>query len=296
MKKTSADVSNNLKDHALSRLENPATMWGVAPWGLPGLDAMTGGIQREDLTILMARPAMGKSAFLTKILASVASYFRDQGNGMVARVVSCEMSAEQLQQRMVCLEARVSARRVQEGALTLEEFARYEDACNTIAALPIEYEDEPTSLKASVEWLTKDKKCGWFGVDYLQIHPLGRDEKTDSNYLNASNISTAFRLVARNHCPGLLLSQMSRKCEERQDKRPQLADLRDSGQIEQDGALILGLYRDDVYTKTGDDEPSRAKPAELLVRKHRKGPVGTVELLWQPANMDFVDVSALAGV
>lgn len=291
-------VSRDLVRQARERAKDPKKVWGI-PWGLPGLDALTGGIHTEEMTVLMARPGVGKSAFMGQIALNVAEWLltpegqREHPN-QVVKIVSCEMSAHQFQQRVVCYKARVSMRKVREGRLSHEHQDAYERAAEAIAGLPIEYLDHPASLDETTHWLTTGHKPAWFCVDYIGIHPWGPRQAGMGQWAKVTALSNGFREVCKSLAPGLILAQMNREFSKRDDNRPQLTDLRDSGSVEQDAWNVLGLYRGDVFTAVAAEDMNRPKDAMLYVLKHRNGPLGQVELKWLPLAGAFVDVSDLA--
>jgi replicative DNA helicase len=295
---TVKEVSSELVRAARERAKDPRKVWGI-PWGFPGLDSMTGGIQREEMTVLMARPGVGKSAFMGQTALQVAEWLQTaEGQrrhpDQVVKLVVCEMSAFSFQQRIVCYKARVSMRRAREGNLTPEQMDRYEEAAEAIAGLPIEYLDSPTSLEDTVRWLSTGKKTAWFALDYIGIHPVDPRMESASQWQKVTALSKGFREVCKSVAPGLILAQMNRECEKRDDTRPRMSDLRDSGSLEQDAWNILGLWREDVFALVSEEDRDRAKPASLIVLKQRNGPLGVVELQWVPRAGAFLDVSNLA--
>jgi replicative DNA helicase len=183
---------------------------------------------------------------------------------------------------------------VREGKLTDEQFARYEQAAVEIANLPIEYIDQPTTLQDTERFLSrKNSPTLWWALDYAQIHPVGGGI-TAGDRAAMNMISGTMRSIAKNVAPGLVLSQMTREVDKREDKRPQLADLLGTGQFEADASVVLGIYRGDVYNRVADEERDEPRPAELLLLKQRNGPTNrTIDMLWHPTQMHFQDISDL---
>lgn len=291
---TARDVGVKLYRRMQERVADPRLIWGI-PWGFAGLDQMTGGIQREEMSIVMARPGVGKSFFMGQVGLNVARWLlTDEGRKRfpdhVVRLVLCEMSAESFQDRMVCGLAKLQARRVRAGRLNAQQQQQYVDAVSTIAKLPIEYLDAPTGFEATERFITEGSPCAWWGVDYIGIHP----SRELDPYRRVTALAQGFRRLAREVAPGLVLSQMSRACEKREDKRPMLSDLRESGALEQEASGVVGgLYREDIYVKVPDEDRLLPRPAELLVLKQRNGPIGTVPLIWVPAMPGWVDEAQL---
>jgi replicative DNA helicase len=290
MNKSSAtELSRQLWTFSRERRADPKDVWGI-PWPWSKLNEITGGIHPEEMTILMGRPGVGKTALLCQISLAVAQWVRDHTAEKVVRIITCEMSARMVHFRMASMLSGVSLRRVMQGKTTDEEQKAFDAALTSLADLPIEYL-EPSSMDQSIEWIhAKDQKpTAWFAVDYLQIHPVFGVKGSGSRFQDVNEISGGFRKVAKQVAPGLVLSQMSRKCEERQDKRPILADLRESGNIEQDASLVLGPYREDLYTRVPEEFRSEPKEAQMLVIKHRNGPLGEIPLFWVPPAMMYVE-------
>jgi replicative DNA helicase len=306
--KTSRDVGKSLYEMAVARRADPRMVWGI-PWGFPGLDKLTGGIQREEMSLLMARPGVGKTTLMEQVALGVSKwrgtadgqeYLEKHAPGGVIRLVLCEMTAENFQQRLTCKLAKVSMRKVREGTLNDAQFERWVEAAREVAKLPIEYLDNTTGLDSTSRFLAAQHYKNapptlWWGLDYLQIHPTGqRGQAGDTSAINL--ISTTLRDIAKQIAPGLVLSQMTREADKREDKRPQMADLRGSGQLEADAAVIMGIYNERIYIKVPEEEKNKSCVAELLLIKQRNGPSQrTIEMLWHPTQQCFEDVSELLG-
>lgn len=279
---TSERVATELSEKARKMARTPMEVWGI-PWGLPALDKLTGGIHEHEMTVMMGRPGNGKTSFLSLIALNVANWVKVNRPKQVVRLVLCEQTAHQFQMRMACMFAEVSANNVRSGA-TQAELAKYERALMMIGNLPIEYLDTPKSLDATSDWLAEGGNCAWWALDYLTIHPLSAESRTMHPTAKADALSQGFRLVAKTTAPGFVLSQMNREVEKREDQRPRLPDLRASGQVEQDAANVFGLWNKPTTTQAAVD-------AELLILKHREGPLGKVDLLFLPQYTRFIDTS-----
>lgn len=306
--KNSASVGRALVLMARERKANPRQVWGI-PWGLNsksgrvgGLDKLTGGIQRHEMSVLMARPGVGKTALLAQVTQSVAGWLRDIDThadanerkryaGKRAKLVLCEMTAEQFQGRLQAFIANVSERRIREGRVTEEMLYRYEMAADTLRDLPIDYLDNPVSIEDTEKFLRAGDDCAWFAVDYIGIHPVGPRASGASTTQSLNFLSASFRRMCKEIAPGLVLAQMNREVEHREDTRPRLSDLKDSGQIEADAANVFALHRDDVFQRIPDHERNQPKRATLHVLKQRSGPLGDIPLLWAPTRGRFQDIS-----
>ncbi len=248
---------------------------GVAT-GFYDLDQMTSGLQKSDLIILAARPSMGKTAFVLNLAQNVAL----RANKAVA-VFSLEMPKQQLVKRMLCSEAEVDTQRLNSGHMQPKDWEKLTNAMNSFADAPIYIDDTGSvtvlDIRAKCRRLAmEEKNLGLIIIDYLQLMDGG---SSDDRNQQISAISRGLKTLARElDVPIIALSQLSRAVESRSDKRPMLSDLRDSGAIEQDADIVMFIYRDEYYNK--EDTDNRGK-AELLIAKHRNGPVGTVDLLFQ---------------
>ncbi len=253
---------------------NPAGVTGVSS-GFKMLDNLTSGFQKSDLIIIAARPSMGKTALALNITRNAAL----KQNTPVA-FFSLEMSKEQLSMRMLCAEARVDSSRLRGGGyLSQEHWTKLTDGASTLAGLPIFIDDSSTitvtSIRTKARRLKMDKGLGMVIVDYLQL--MRGKISSERRDLEISDISRSLKLLAKElQIPVIALSQLNRKVEDRQDKRPQLADLRESGALEQDADVVAFIYRDEVYNKD-ENNPNRGT-AEIILAKQRNGPVGKAHL------------------
>jgi replicative DNA helicase len=252
--------------------ENQGELTGI-PTGFPDLDRMTSGLQRSDLIILAARPSMGKTAFALNLAQNVALHA-----GETVAIFNMEMPAIQLVQRMLSAEGNIDAQVFRTGNLGEEDWEKLTMAIGTLAEVPIFIDDTPGltvfDIRAKLRRLQAEHGLGLVVIDYLQ---LIRGRGGESRQQEISEISRSLKLLARElNVPVIALSQLSRAVEQRQDKRPMLSDLRESGSIEQDADIVAFLYRDDYY----DEESERKNIMEVIIGKHRNGPVGKVELLF----------------
>ena len=265
------------------RYQNKDKLTGT-PTAFYDLDAMTNGLQKSDLIILAARPAMGKTSFALNIAQNVAL----KANVPVA-IFSLEMSKEQLVQRLLCSEAEVDTQRLKTGNMQAKDWEKLAVAMDAFSQAPIYIDDTAgctiTDLRAKCRRLAMaEKNLGLIVIDYLQlIEGSGREDRLQQ----ISGISRGLKILAKElNVPIISLSQLSRAVEGRQDKRPQLSDLRDSGSIEQDADIVMFIYSDEYYKNANEDEEMAEKAAnkgeaEIIIAKHRNGPVGTVKLLFQ---------------
>ena len=255
------------------------------PSGFPDLDRMTAGFQRSDLIIVAARPSVGKTAFALNVAQNVAVRAKE-----TVAIFSLEMSAAQLVQRIICAEANVDAGRIRTGALEGDDWEKLTMAIGTLSEAEIYIDDTPAitvaDIRAKCRRLKKEKGLGMILIDYLQLI-AGRGKAGENRQQEVSEISRTLKQIARElEVPVIALSQLSRGVEQRQDKRPMMSDLRESGSIEQDADIVAFLYRDDYY----DKESEKKNIIEIIIAKQRNGPVGTVELVFLKNFNKFVSL------
>lgn len=255
------------------------------PSGFPDLDKMTSGFQRSDLIIVAARPSVGKTAFALNIAQNVAVRA-----GETVAIFSLEMSAAQLVQRMICAESNVDAGRMRTGFLEGDDWEKLSMAIGSLSEAQVYIDDTPgitvADIRAKCRRLKKEKGLGMILIDYLQLIQ-GRGKAGDNRQQEVSEISRTLKQIARElEVPVIALSQLSRGVEQRQDKRPMMSDLRESGSIEQDADIVSFLYRDDYY----DKETEKKNIIEIIIAKQRNGPVGTVELVFLKQFNKFVSI------
>lgn len=246
-------------------------------------DLLTAGFQDSDLIILAARPGMGKTAFALNIAKNVAVYER-----LPVAIFSLEMSKEQLAIRFLCSSGNIDGNRLRTGFLGEADWPNLTRAMNELADAPIYIDDTPNQsvleMRSKARRLQKNYGLRLLIVDYIQLI-RGTSTRADSRAQELSEISQQLKGLAKEmNVPVLCLSQLSRKVEERPDKRPLLSDLRESGAIEQDADMVVFIYRDSYYKKKIAVEEGQQEKvdntAEIIVAKHRNGPTGTVKLLF----------------
>jgi replicative DNA helicase len=247
--------------------------------GLPtefhDFDQLTAGLQPSDLIIVAARPGMGKTSFALNIARNVGIRSRQPRDAVA--IFSLEMSKEQLALRMLCAEARIDSSRLRRGYLDKNEWGRLVNGANDLSELPIFIDDSPgltaLDIRAKARRLQAEHGLSLIIVDYLQL--LRGRGRVENRQQEISEISRSLKALAKElKVPVMALSQLSRAVEQRGDRMPQLADLRESGAIEQDADLIVFIYRDEVYNKETKDKGI----AKIVVGKQRNGPTGEVDL------------------
>ena len=254
--------------------ENKAGLTGL-PTGFRDLDRMTSGLQPSDLILVAARPSMGKTAFTLNIAQNVGV----RQHKTVA-FFSLEMSQEQLVQRILCQISHIDSQKLRTGQLNSdEEWTRLTDACDKLYQAPIYIDDTPgisvAEMRSKARRLKSEHGLDLIVVDYLQ---LMQGRNAESRQQEISEISRSLKALARElKVPLIALSQLSRSVESRQDKRPMLSDLRESGALEQDADIVSFLYREDYY----DKETENQHITEVILAKHRNGPVGSIKLYFK---------------
>lgn len=255
------------------------------PTGFSDLDRMTAGFQRNDLIIVAARPSVGKTAFALNIAQNVATKTEEN-----VAIFSLEMGAEQLVMRMLCAEGNIDAQRLRTGSLIPEDWQKLTMAMGSLSAAGIFIDDTPGvrigDIRSKCRRLKQEKGLGMILIDYLQLIQ-GNGRAGENRQQEVSEISRSLKALARElQVPVIALSQLSRGVESRQDKRPMMSDIRESGSIEQDADIVAFLYRDDYY----DKESESKNIIEIIIAKQRNGPTGTVELAFVKEYNKFVNL------
>lgn len=285
--KTSQEIEqlSNLLMETVEKIEyrcaNKGSYTGV-PSGYVDLDTLTAGFQKSDLVVLAARPSMGKTAFALNIAQNIAIR-----QNIPTVIFSLEMSKIQLAQRVVCAEAEVDAQRVRTGELQPNEWEKITNVMNDLHQAPLYIDDSAgvsvSDIRAKCRRLKmKNPNLGLILIDYLQ---LIEDRSSNDRNQQISTISRSLKGLARElDVPIIALSQLSRKVEDRTDKRPMLSDLRESGAIEQDADVVMFIYREEYYDK---ENPELKNKAQIIVAKQRNGPTGSFELIFQGSTTKF---------
>ena len=252
------------------------------PSGYKKLDLITSGFQKSDLIIIAARPSMGKTSLALNIAYNAAHKFK-----IPAAIFSLEMSSEQLVSRFISLSAKVPQEKLRSGFLDDSDWTRVITAAELLYETPIyidnTYGIDPVSIMSKIRRLKTESNLGLVIIDYLQMMKM-KSGKTENRQQEVSEISRALKGIAREmNVPVIVLSQLSRQLESRTDKRPQLADLRESGAIEQDADVVLFVYRDEKYNPDSEFKGI----AEINIGKHRNGPLGKILLTFLDKFMSF---------
>lgn len=261
---------------------NKSDVIGVTT-GFKDLNKKINGLQRTDLILVAARPAMGKTAFALNLVQNAAI----KGNASVA-VFSLEMSKEQLAQRMIAAQSNVELKKMKTGTLNDADWPRIISAMAVISDAKIFIDDTPgikiNELRSKCRKLKMEQGLDLVMIDYLQL--MESDSKNESRQQEISKISRSLKILAKElDCPVVALSQLSRAPEQRADHRPVLSDLRESGAIEQDADIVMFLYRDEYY----HSDSEKKDLAEIIIAKNRHGETGSVELVWMGSIQRFGD-------
>jgi replicative DNA helicase len=292
-----------------SAFKSDSSITGITT-GFMDLDKWMGGLSRSDLIILAGRPSMGKTALATNIAFNAAMAFvkKTDGAGKVA-FYSLEMSKEQLVTRILAQECCIPSERIRRGEIKEEDFIKLKDANKRVAELPLFIDDTPaltiSILRSRSRKLKRQHGLDLIVVDYLQLLQGNSEKRNENRVQEISEITRSLKAIAKElDVPVLALSQLSRAVETRDDKRPQLSDLRESGSIEQDADVVMFIYREEYYESRreptrGSEEHAKwmeklAKThnlAEVILAKQRHGPVGTVRLFFDGKYTKFDNLS-----
>ena len=294
------DVLGQVYETAEELDQNSGQTPGI-PTGYRDLDQMTAGFNRNDL-IILARPSVGKTAFALNIAQKVATH---EDNYTVG-IFSLEMGADQLATRMICSSGNVDSNRLRTGTMTEEDWNRFTIAVGKLSRTKIFIDDTPgiriTDLRSKCRRLKQEHGLDMIVIDYLQLIQGSGSRFSDNRQQEVSEISRTLKAIARElECPVIALSQLSRGVEQRQDKRPMMSDIRESGSIEQDADIVAFLYRDDYYNRGDgeeDDDSTQFEPQsnddngeiEIIIAKQRNGPTGTVKLHFMKQYNKFTDI------
>ncbi|MFS0575816.1 replicative DNA helicase [Sporosarcina sp. 179-K 3D1 HS] len=255
------------------------------PTGFRDLDKITAGFQRNDLIIVAARPSVGKTAFALNVAQNVATKTDEN-----VAIFSLEMGAEQLVMRMLCAEGNIDAQVLRTGNLEAEDWRKLTMAMGSLSNAGIFIDDSPgiriNEIRSKCRRLQQEHGLGMIMIDYLQLIQ-GSGRTGENRQQEVSEISRSLKALARElKVPVIALSQLSRGVEQRQDKRPMMSDLRESGSIEQDADIVSFLYREDYY----DKETENQNMIEIIIAKQRNGPTGTVTLAFAKEYNKFVNI------
>jgi replicative DNA helicase len=301
---------------AANAYQRDGKLSGIAT-GLRDLDARMGGLQRSDLVVLAGRPGMGKTALATNIAYNIARAYRGElqadgtmktVNGGIVGFFSCEMSAEQLATRILAEQTGIASSTIRRGGITQAEFDKIRDYTIELEHLPL-YVDETgglsiAQLTARARRLKRQRGLDVLMVDYIQLLQ-GSGRRSDNRVQEVTEITTNLKALAKElNVPIIALSQLSRQVESRDDKRPQLADLRESGSIEQDADVVMFVFREEYYLQNKEPRPGTPEhekwqtdmdlahgKAEVIVAKQRHGPTGTVDLQFEGQFTRFSDLA-----
>ncbi len=287
--KASKDIRgiDDITSETLKQISDAArmrdTVTGV-PTGFTDLDDYLSGLQPSDFILVAARPSMGKTAFVLNIADNVAVK-----QGITTAIFSLEMSSSQLVKRMLSLESTVDAEKLRTGRLHTDEWERLVEGADDIAKSNLVIDDTPSitvgELASKCRKIKMEKGLGLIIIDYLQL--MGSSGHYESKQSEVSDISRSLKALARElDVPVVTLSQLSRAPEKRDDHRPMMSDLRESGAIEQDADVVMFIYRDDYYNR---DSESKGV-SEIIIGKQRNGPVGTVKLAWLAEQTRFANL------
>lgn len=293
------DILGQVYETAEELDQNSGQTPGI-PTGYRDLDQMTAGFNRNDLIIIAARPSVGKTAFALNIAQKVAVH---EDNYTVG-IFSLEMGADQLATRMICSSGNVDSNRLRTGTMTEEDWNRFTIAVGKLSRTKIFIDDTPgiriTDIRSKCRRLKQEHGLDMIMIDYLQLIQGSGSRLSDNRQQEVSEISRTLKAIARElECPVIALSQLSRGVEQRQDKRPMMSDIRESGSIEQDADIVAFLYRDDYYNRgDGEEDGGNFEPQtnddngeiEIIIAKQRNGPTGTVKLHFMKQYNKFTDI------
>ncbi len=298
-------------EHAEKAYKSDSAVTGV-PTGLRDLDQKLGGLHNSDLLIIAARPSMGKTALATNIAFKAAERFANTGGqeGAITGFFSLEMSSDQLATRILADQANISGDALRKGNIQERDFRSFVEASQKLSQVPLYIDDTPaltiSAVRTRARRLKRQHGLGLIIVDYLQLlRGTGSRQSETNRVLEVSEITRGLKAIAKElQIPVIALSQLSRAVEQREDKRPQLADLRESGSIEQDADVVMFIYREEYYLSRGEPDIEDTEKhmkwqermerahniSEVIVAKQRHGPIGNVQLFFDGNFTRFGDL------
>ncbi|OZT76256.1 replicative DNA helicase [Salinicoccus roseus] len=292
--KSMKSVVHEVYEQVEARAGQTDTTTGI-PTGYRDLDFMTSGFNRNDLIILAARPSMGKTAFALNIAGHVGT----SAEKHTVAIFSLEMGADQLVSRMISSQGMIDATKLRQGNLNHDDWDNFTTAIGSLAESKIFIDDAPgirvNDIRSKCMRLKQEHGLDMVIIDYLQLIQGSSNKRSDNRQQEVSEISRMLKALAREmECPVIALSQLSRSVETRQDKRPMMSDLRESGSIEQDADIVAFLYREDYYVRGDGEEDAEGAQREqdeieIILAKHRNGPTGTVKLIFNKSYSSFFD-------
>ena len=268
--------------------KDPSTLRGIST-GFDDLDTLTNGLQNSDLILLAARPGVGKTSFAMNVINNVATKVKKS-----CAIFSLEMPKIQIAQRSMCSIGNVSMERALKGKLSVDEWASLIKASRKLSEAKIYIDDssinDPNDILSKCRRIKREHGLDLVMIDYLQLMRADKNSTFENKVLEVGEITRSLKIAAKElDVPIILLSQLSRAVEQRKgDHRPVLSDLRDSGSIEQDADIVMFIYKPDMYNDVITEE---SDVAELIIAKHRNGPLGTVKLRWNGETTSFLNYS-----
>lgn len=309
-----------LRDSVLTAIEHAEVAYKTdghvtgATTGLTDLDKKLGGLQKSDLLILAGRPSMGKTALATNIAFNAAKAYAESGGeeGAIVGFFSLEMAADQLATRILADQSGISGDAIRKGNIKQDDFRRFVEASQKLSQVPLYIDDTPAltigAVRTRARRLKRQHGLSMLVIDYLQLlRGNGSRQSQENRVLEVSEITRGLKAIAKElEMPVVALSQLSRQVEQREDKRPQLSDLRESGSIEQDADVVMFVYREEYYLARTEPELGTEKHmqwqeqmdkshniGECIIAKQRHGPIGTVRMHFDPNLTRFSDLDQI---
>ena len=304
---TFKDALKETIDMATAAYKNDQGIVGV-PSGLTDLDDRLGGLHKQDLVIIAGRPSMGKTALATNIAFNASLNIKKNNLKTSVAFFSLEMSSEQLSTRILSEQSRIKSNDIRRGKINQDDFERFIEASKNLETLPLHIDDTPSitisALSNRARRLKRKEGLDLVVIDYIQLMKSS-GYRNESRVLEIAEITQGLKALAKElDVPVLALSQLSRQVEQREDKKPQLSDLRESGSIEQDADVVMFVFREQYYLEKQEPKPGTAEhvewqekmsqihnEAEILIGKQRHGPTGVIKLEFESAFTKFKDAT-----
>lgn len=286
-------VADNLLKTAEHAKKHPRKIYGVAPYGFPSLDEVTGGIGEDHMIVLAARPNIGKSALAGQIARTVAEYFLANNIDAWVKIASYEMSAESYLNRVACGAANISSLALRRGEVDDVGFERYKKVLDLLSKLPIEYTTASSTFQEFTDFVVGGRPCGIWILDHVgllsDITSAGQ-----SQYTAQVGVANKMQNLCGNGYPGICVAHMNRSSDSNKDSRPSLSNLAGADNFGRNANVVLSLYRPNVALNIPDDLKGGPEPAYIDVLKNKDGPLKEIKTLWVPSRTMFVEDAEVA--
>ncbi len=285
---TNSQAAQFLVKRAESRRADPRTIYGVAPWGFPTLDARTGGIGKGWMCMLAAKAETGKSAWCASVAETMARWFKMKKNGLWVKVASYELPGPDYLERVICSMAAVDSERLKTGRISDFEMRRYKKAAESMADLPVEYTNGAATISELKEFLLEGNKCGVFILDHVG---LIRNTGSPSGYQGYVDVADKLQQLCFRVAPGIIVTHINRESGKNKDHIPSIDNLPYCDQFGRHSKLVMALHRPDMYEQLPEELQQGTREAYLYMLKSTFSAKQAIRLYWEPTRTRFMEPS-----